>query len=208
MTRISFLLDGERDELAVPNLVTTLIHKEVSVAQTTFWKQGKHLRTRRFHKLGRGYERTLKLVVRQAIDQDCDGVVAVIDRDKGKDARFAKLRAAREDGRAAQDRIPTAIGEANPHLEVWLLDDPKAVKTALGLHNSHEVPAVTKLDDSPKNTLDAMVRASSRAGEKFALIAGEIASEIDLGRCNHANHTGFADFADDVSAEFAGHIER
>lgn len=193
--RLLLVADGERDRVAIPKLIETLLNVTVEV-QLNEWKKIQLARSS-------GYKRKLQFAMRRARDASFDGVVATIDADAaGVTTRLSELSTARSIDRQdpALTALRTAIGEAVPHLEAWLLDDEKAVRTVLLLEATVALPSVAKCD--PKTTLDALISESERAESHNALI-GEIASQVLIDRCTHSKATGLQDFANEIEREFA-----
>jgi hypothetical protein len=192
--KLLFVGDGPRDEAMVPAIVNRTF-PQVTKDEFRAWK---NIRLDR----GRGYEDRLKFALRIAIDAGMVGVVATLDRDKAKSGdRLSALRSARENHRtdSSKPRLRIALGEANPHAEAWILDDPKAIRDVLGLPTSTEVPNVRDCG-SPKDSLHALFDQSDRDDDELVLLA-ELASALNDNRCNHRTETGFQDFIDDIATE-------
>ena len=64
------------------------------------------------------------------------------------DEEDCELREARERDRMERPPFPTAFGEADPHGEAWLLDDPTAIRDALELDPEVEIPTLSKTGES------------------------------------------------------------
>jgi hypothetical protein len=166
----------------------------------------------RFHggggtrKLG-GFGRKLLFVLGQARDARADGLVATVDEDKGGRDCLGQLRRARTTDRLRTSEFPAALGQARPHAEAWLLDDPLAVREALGLPAEAGVPSVR---DSryPKHALHELWEHSPRKqadpGDREMEILPEIARRVAPSRCAHRRQTGFQAFVRDVRRELAG----
>ena len=138
----------------------------------------------------------------RAIDDEAAGLVAVVDRDKSEArSRLRELQNERDDHRSKFPPFPTALGEAAPHGEAWLLADENAVREALSLKSELAIPSVSKTKD-PKGVLDGLIQQSARRGEPVTPILTEIARLVDERRCVHRDETGFAAFAEDVRHEF------
>ena len=138
MTHIRFVVDGARDERVMTSLVKAVIDRDFESSHTN-WRSIMPLQFGRTSTL----TRKLQLARRSAIDSGADALVATVDTDKSKRGmRLAELDA----GRADVGLVPTAIGEATPHAEAWLIDDPRAVRDSLGLPTETEIPAPTKCD--------------------------------------------------------------
>jgi len=184
--------DGIRDEVTVPPLLEHLSGRDVKT-ETREWG---NVRVRG------GYPGKLKFVVREAIKAGASGVVAVVDRDKETSGdRLKKLKQGRTDDRQKLLDFPTALGEAAPHGEAWLLDDPVAVQTALRLPTDVMIVNVRKTKD-PKGEIEALRQASPRRDEGTLDLLRDIARVVDSSRCRHANETGFDDFAKEIRSEF------
>lgn len=194
--RLYVVCDGPRDHAAVCRITGRVVGRAVD-PECEHWP--------RLHKRGsgRGYGRKLKYAVRQAIANRQAGVVATVDRDKhGPREKLDELCAARAEDRAKAVVLPTALGEASPHFEAWLLDDPAAVREALSLPPQTEVTSVSRAKN-PKGVLDELISRAvpDRQGREAEILA-EIAVRLDVTRCTHATETGLQAFVEDLQAEF------
>jgi hypothetical protein len=191
---ISILLigDGPRDEATVPYMVKNILKTSI---QTEF-RQWAHL-----HGSGKGYEKKVRFGVLQARDMNAAGLLAVVDQDKARGGgRLRSLRNARDADRIVHPPFPTALGEAKPHGEAWLLDDPHAIRQVLELDGGVDIPNVRRSRD-PKEDLNELFRKSQRQGDDRMDLLKEIAQRIDVSRCQHGEETGFSDFVEEVRQE-------
>ncbi len=93
------------------------------------------------------------------------------------------------------------MGEADPHADVWLLDDPVAVREALELQHDVIIPNVSK-SYCPKEDLNALIGGSKyRDAERMATLSA-IARYVNKDRSVHREETGFARFVEEVKREF------
>jgi hypothetical protein len=190
-----YLADGPREETTIPAIVRSVCPGAI----TSLFKSWSDITLAK----NSGYQRKLDFAIRTVLAEGWDGVVATVDCDRDKRGKkLGVLNGAREvhrrDTRVPQVRI--AFGEAIPHFEAWLIDDPKAVRTALALHSSTEIPNVRDCV-YPKATIDELVRMSPRQHEiPDSTLRGEIAQAIDEKRCNHRDETGFEAFMDELRA--------
>ncbi len=122
--------------------------------------------------------------------------MATLDSDHLK-GRLGELRKARDEEQAKQ-HLPAAIGEAHPHGEAWLRDDPVAVVEVLRVPQDC-IPTVRN-HRNPKQALQDLIDVSERSEGPTTLLE-EIASCLDPGRCQHAKTTGFEAFANEVKRE-------
>lgn len=197
MIKIFFVGDGLRDMVILPPLVGNILSVE-------FEANGKHWA--HLHGAGRGYAKKLKFAVLQAKDDSAQALIATVDRDKAKaKERLGELKKARAQLRASDLPYPTALGEARPHAEAWLLDDPVAVCRCLNV-SAESIPSIRHCSD-PKSTLDNLHRGSSRSVEAATEVITEIASLLEPRRCVHADETGFAAFVADVKAELSSLVK-
>jgi hypothetical protein len=114
MIRIHFVADGPRDGVTVPHLVENILGVQIE-PKTHNWRD---IRLQS----GKGYQRRLRFSILRAIDDDASGLVAVVDRDKSAPrVKLRELQAERESYRIERATFPTALGEAAPHGEAWLL---------------------------------------------------------------------------------------
>ena len=90
------------------------------------------------------------------------------------------------------------MGEANRHVEAWLLDDVQAVQAACRLGAEAKVPASDCRE--PKEEVDRLLFAAGwdLEGGLHALAAGVVPN-----RCRRAGATGFEQFLTDLKSEFA-----
>jgi len=189
-----FVADGDLDEATIPALVGNLLGVTVR-SDFRSWA--------RLHGAGKGYARKLVFAVRQARDAGVVGLVATVDRDRDhKGSRIRALRDGRRHQREAEPAFPTAVGEAIPHAESWLLDDAKAVRDGLGLASDHPVTNVLSVP-SPKEALIQLLRASPHADRSHRDAWRDVAARVKLERCVHARETGFLACAEDVRREIA-----
>jgi hypothetical protein len=156
------------------------------------------------HRAGRGYARKLRYALRQARDIEAEGLVATVDADaeKKRGTRLRKMKEVRKKDRERANLpvLPTALGEAVPHGEAWLLDDPVAVRRVLNLSEDERVPTI-KRAKNPKKALHDLLAQSERAEDRPLAVWAEIAREVDPERCKHAKGTGFGAFINDVHEE-------
>lgn len=192
MIRLLFVGDGERDAATNPHLVATILATQIEPTAVP-WP--------RLNQAGRGYDRKLLFAMAQARTDHLDGVVATVDRDTSRHRdRLRELEAARERDRQAHPPLPTAVGCADPHAEAWLLDDPVAVRTALELERTTQIPTVRQVE-SPKAEIGRLQQTSARCDDAVRDVLGDIARSLSIERCEHARETGFAAFAQDVRRE-------
>jgi hypothetical protein len=188
-----YLADGPREESTVPAIVGHVCPDAITSLFTS-WSDITLAKSS-------GYQRKLDFAIRTVLTEGWDGVVATVDCDKDKRGKkLAVLNSARSAHRddTAVPQIRIALGEAVPHFEAWLIDDPKAVRAGLGLDPSTEVPNVRDCA-YPKTTIDELVRMSPHQHERSdSELRKEIAAAIDEERCNHRGETGFEAFMDEL----------
>ena len=187
--------DGPRDQSALPNLVSAILGCNVE-SRYDDWHHVTHLRGK-----GSVYARKLKYLTRRARADEFVALAIVVDTDKltPRD-KLRALRAGRQDDRQNNPPFPTALGEANPHFDVWLLDDAVAVREALGLSGDCEVPNARKVH-YPKDSLSELIQHSPIEFSEVSDALGEIARRLSSERCVHRDETGFATFESDVRDE-------
>lgn len=203
MLRLQIIGDGHRDVATVPQLVRGVLGSGFQHSARTWQSYGRlHRRQKKVpgHVL-RGYGVKLFYVLQAARAAGDDGVVATVDADRDRrHERLAQLETAREADRARHTALPTALGEARPHSEAWLLDDPVAVREGLGLARNADVPVVVRCD-YPKDSLEDLHKHSPRNSEPPLKVWPDIAARVDANRCNHRKETGFEAFTDEVRRE-------
>jgi hypothetical protein len=195
--RVVFVADGPRDEVVVPAIVEVILELEAGRLRTDLvfiaWKQI------RLH--GRGFGRKLQYVILRARTDKMDAVVATVDCDDANPrSRLRELVDGRSHDRAKSAPFPTAVGEARPHVEAWLLDDSAAVRCAIQSPEQVQFPSYKQVTD-PKAELNRLLREHGLDEldylEALALIAASLAPE----RCVHAKETGLKAFVDEVRLE-------
>jgi len=200
MIRLAFICDGPRDFSIVPHLVQTMLGEEIEPAGRFVWK---HLPGKRRQKPHRGvglkpglraWDRRLSFVVAIAKRDALQGIVATVDRDR-RNRKESQLNGVRGAIEKLVGAPPVACGEANPHCEVWLLDDQKAVRDSLKLAADISIPDSLKTD-YPKAALDELIDQSP--GTRIESLR-EIAKQVRSKRCIHRDRTGFAEFERDVT---------
>jgi len=193
MIHLYFVGDGPRDEATLPCLVERLLGYKVSPS----FPERPHVRLNG----SGGYRGQIRFAIRAARDADAGGIVVFVDADKDRRGRkFRELRAGRDDYLASAPPFPTALGEADPHAEAWLLDDQVAVRQVLGLSPDVGISTIRQTK-SPKATLQLLIDQSEIKTDDLLAILAAIAREVDPSRCRHAKETGFKKFADEVRHE-------
>ncbi len=182
MATVYYVADGPRDRATLPPLVETVLSVEHDV-EFAAWKS---------IKLHKGYGRKLKYAARRALNRGDTALIAVVDRDTG-DPRLPKLADQRDADRGLG--LPTAVGEANPYVDVWLIDDLQALRDVLGMDPTAKAPP----GKNPKAELDALIHESDIDGLMPALEA--VAGAVRIERCRRAKETGFNAFVEDLLAE-------
>ena len=179
MICLFFVGDGARDEATVPPLVRTILQIDFSTLFQPWARLHAAERRGRPGRRLRGYGRKL----------------------------LYAIRAARAADRQQAPSLPTALGEAKPHAEAWLLDDPAAVREALELPGNAPIPSVRQ-SRHPKDTLHGLWERSPRrkAGpeEREIAVLQDIARRVDSTRCAHRRQTGFQAFVTEVRHELGG----
>ncbi len=138
----------------------------------------------------------------------CLHFVATVDADKAPQReRLRELQTARDDDRAKAPSFPTALGEADPHAEAWLLDDPDAVRQVMRLGPDVAVPTVRQ-SRHPKQTLEDLRVQGEHGFDHVLKILAVIVREVRPARCQHATETGIKAFADDVRCELQPIVRR
>lgn len=192
--RLSFVGDGPRDHATVPPLVAAALGAEVEVAAAHPWSRLS----------GGGYARKLAFAVRQALDEESQGLVVTVDQDR--DAPRKRLRVLIEGREAVRSKpgraalLPTALGEARPHAEAWLLDDAEAVRGGLGFEPGRHVKTVRDTK-SPKDELDLLLGDVLADEERAIDCLVRIARGVQADRCQHAKETGFEAFVEELRRE-------
>ena len=194
MIRIFFVVDGPRDTATLPHIVKTILATEIEPVVRD-WHD---IRLNR----GGGFPKKLLFAMMQARNEhDVVGLVAVVDQDKfPARSLLRELHDARKADRAKNAPLPTAVGEAAPHGEAWLLDDPHAIRVALKLDAGVEIVSIRKTK-SPKEVVNNLIDLSEHVNEKRMDLLTEIAKQVNTSRCNHTKETGFAAFVDEVHTE-------
>lgn len=194
--KIQLVGDGPRDQYALERLVASIL--EIPI-QATF-KSWKEIRLNRYNwGTGSILKKRLIFALHTAADENLGSLVAVVDTDKKNPLeQLRELRAAREQCQRKGLYLPTALGEANPHFDIWLLDDRKAIVEAWKVEDS-EIPDCTK-SECPKEELDRLFESSQIGINDIAQALSLIAENVVISRCIHAEQTGFADFVGEINS--------
>ncbi len=177
-----FVGDGPREGTVLPPIVSGILRVELD-PQTRPWA----------HLHGGGYSQKLRFAALQAAELEARGLVAVVDSDADpRGTKLKRLQRGRDVVPVAP--VPTAPGEAVPHLEAWLLDDSEAIRSALGM-TAPSIPSPASVE-SPKRTLESII--SSAGGPTTGEALGGIARALDPRRCANAQSTGFHAFVAEV----------
>lgn len=197
MVTLLIVGDGPRDQATIPPVVVRIIDAEVQ-AEFKAWK-GIELAKKGY--VGtRGYARKLDYAIRLARADKLQGVVAVVDRDNdSRGNRIKALKTGRDEAKEAV-YVPTAVGEAIPHGEAWLLSDADAVKQGLNLSAQAQVLSPKKTNN-PKEALSELHQNSPRSGDPSIEVLTDIARHMDPSRCRERKATGFKAFCGEVEAE-------
>jgi hypothetical protein len=200
MRHLRIVGDGERDAAVLPPLVRRILNADLT-DRTTPWPR-LHRGQKKIPGYSlKGYGLKLLYVLRSARSDRAEGVVACIDADRDRRRqRWRQMKKAREADRSQNPPLPTALGEAKPHNEAWLLDDAVAVREVLRLPSDTEVPNVQRCS-SPKAALEDLHQRSERKDERPLSVWPEIAARVDTSRCTHKKRTGFEAFVREVESE-------
>lgn len=200
MRHLRIVGDGERDSVTLPPIAKTVLGADFTHTATPWPRLHRREKKAPGYSL-KGYGLKLYYLLQGAPGRGEDGVIACIDADRERRRQRLKgLKDARNAHRSVAPAVPTALGEAKPHNEAWLLDDPVAVREALGLSSDHPIPAVTKRG-SPKATLEELHQQSERGTERPVDVWPRIAERVDVGRCAQRKQTGFEAFVEEVRTE-------
>ena len=201
--------DGPRDGFSLPPLVAAglgraIRHRFQDWHYVTI-KGGRRMATGSRMQGGKTVRRKLLFLIETVLADGFDGLVVVTDRDTTDPRK--QLREMIEWRAAARvepeyHAVPVALGEANRHVEAWLLDDAQAVQTVCGLGAEFKIPAADCRE--PKEGLDPLLFAAGFGVENglAALAAGVVPD-----RCRRAGTTGFKQFLDDLRAELSAFVD-
>jgi hypothetical protein len=194
--------DGPRDQVALPVVVCRILGKETETRYDDW-----HL-VRVYRQKGTIYARKAKYLTRRAQADGFVSLAIVVDTDKTPPRdKLRALRQGRDEDRLDHPPFPTASGEANPHFDVWLLDDAVAVRGALQLPADFSVENAVRAV-YPKDTLSKLMEQSQIGSRQVSDVLGEIARRLVPERCVHGKQTGFSSFAEDVQDEIRPTISR
>ena len=198
--------DGPRDGFSLPPLIANglgraITHRFQDWHYVTI-RDGARVRTGSRMQGGKTVRRKLLFLLQTVLADGFDGLVIVADRDTA--ARRDRLREMTDWRAAARAEpeyhaVPIALGEANRHVEAWLLDDAQTVQEVCRLAAGAKVPAADCRQ--PKATVDGLLFAAGFGLEDglAALAAGVVPD-----RCRRAGDTGLKQFLSDLRNEFAG----
>ncbi len=194
MTDVLLVSEGPNDRAVIPVIIEKATNQKFEFSYMPWTELRRHRIT--------GFEAKLGLALAVARLNSHLGLVGVVDADDQPKVRIAALRRAKEKDRQKLDleRLPTALGEANPELEAWLLDDHEAVKKALALPAQTKIPSPFECKDV-KISLDELISKSARNENRTERLC-EIAKSIEFDKCRNSKATGLQSFVDDLKNEF------
>ena len=158
----------------------------------------------------KGLSRKVRLAQQRAITRRSSGVVFVLDSEGNAEVRAKKIKELDDGRRMKSDLIPTAIGVAQPCIESWLLCDGPAIRRAMDLSRSPELPDEPESlpapqDNQQHNAKTVLTAAGGAANQKKELSAAEkdrIAKALnDLQLLRDGCPLSFVPFADEVERE-------
>ncbi len=151
---------------------------------------------------GRGYKQKAEAARKQARRNGSHAVVFVVDSEGDLKARSKTLKEGRD---AGPSHPPKAVGVAHPCIESWLLTDAAAIRRALDLSRTPEIPdEPEKLlapsqnrENNPKTVLRDIYGQSKKelpTKDKDRIVAAMNDMNLVRERCP----LGFAPFVDEV----------
>lgn len=174
--KIGFALEGNGDYPILPTLTRRLLAEQFPDLQI---QEDTVIRPRT---TGHGFITELPTFAFTLRAAGCDLLVAVVDSDAPKATdRLNRLREAKE--KCAGRGIPICIAEgvAIRAIEAWLLSDDAALHAIFGGERSKWIFPNPESLQSPKVTLNTLVRQQSNGNEvSFASYAGDIAAKMDV----------------------------
>ena len=202
MKRLLCVGDGPRDERPLPALLENLLGGPLDCTYEDWHDLRRRPRRRGRLGEGSGFGRKVERALLRVRRDGFDGLVAVLDRDTAPAGdRLAQARRGLDHDRSKPERVPvpTALGEAAPHFEAWLLDDGEAVKLVLNVEAGEAVPHPGNCAN-PKETLERLIadRGLDRDPTKTA-----VARQLRPDCCRRASTTGFQAFLAELAAEFS-----
>ncbi|UCE61500.1 MAG: hypothetical protein JSU63_07075 [Phycisphaerales bacterium] len=190
MMHLLFVGDGPRDAATVPILVKRILNATIEPVSCS-WHSVRV----------KGYKRKVLYMIRRVRDQGADGLVATLDADKErKGRRLREMCKGRDADREKYAPVRTALGEAAPHGEAWLLQDPVAVREGMELPNEVQIPSLRKTKD-PKEALHRLLATSPRSEDRPVHVWADIAGLVQPERYKFKKNTGFGTFEKDVRDE-------
>jgi len=200
--RILIVGDGPRDAIALPALVCAILGCDLDSRFDDIHK------IRHLHGIGSARTRKLLYLIRRAKSEKFDGLVVVEDSDKDPARkRLKELQAGRKTDRDSNPLFPTALGEANPHLDVWFLDDEKAIRDGFGLPVDTKVINSQK-SDNPRDDVTALHNRSESSELPIAKAIGRVARLLSPSRCLHKKETGLKAFVADLVIEIGVNLDQ
>ena len=186
-----FLGEGPNDKLIVPIILE--VHN-IEIVQSDFktWKS--------IHGRGlRGFKKKAMFAIKLARLDGKKGLVATLDADNQPN-RIKDLDAARKEDRENLSTHPilVVIGQANPEIEAWLLDDAEAVKKGLGISSEAKIPSPYRVSDV-KVALDALFEESSIEGRANCLAS--VARQVQCERSRSPDKSGLRSFIEGAKTE-------
>lgn len=191
MIKLLIVGDGARDSVTVPFFAQKVLGEPIE-PDAIPWPRLQS---------NRGYAARLQFAMLQARNRGTVGLIAVVDADRDPQRdKLKRLKEGREKSREKAPPFPTALGEAVPHGESWLLDDPVAIRHGLGLESKVEIPTIRDTK-SPKDTIEELRKQGSRREEEILDLLAAIAEALEPKRCVHEKETGFHGFCEELRSE-------
>jgi hypothetical protein len=178
--KVLFISDGPRDVAALPAIVCGVLRAPAAAIEPSDhsrpWSKVKG------H--GKGYCRRMQAMIALARANRIPARVCTVDCDNAaRRKRLGDLHLARDNDRNRNSPLPAALGEARPHLEAWLIDDPDALRQALPSCRGTDMPSFSKIP-KPKEWLNTLLDEDGcEDGPSRTAKIVEIANRLDHSRC-------------------------
>ena len=195
MISIRLVAEGFRDEAIMRALIPQIIGHKVFILFKSL---------KEYHLDGMSLKKKYRFIATSMkVNREFFGI-GLFDRDKNKRREgIREVKEALENVEGFNSLFHFAFGEADPHLEAWLLDDPVAIREALGLPPAVQIPSVDSVND-PKEEIEKLRKQGPEdvLEAEICKILEAIAGKLTPKRCTRAKQTGFAQFQKEVHQTF------